>query len=92
VVPPGLDLVINVSVKNVSRHRNGKMKLIIETRGSTALSCDEAYSPHAKAVKVELPLGRTTLTAANGEYDEESGRAVVTTPRHSEIGYRGFPL
>jgi hypothetical protein len=39
-----------------------------------------------KAVKVELPSGRTTLTAANGEYDDESGRAVVTTPRHSEIG------
>ena len=34
-----------------------------------------------KAVKVELPLGRTTLTAANGEYDEESG-----TYPHREAG------
>jgi hypothetical protein len=31
----GLDVAVNV--ENVSRHRNGKMKLIIE-RGSTALS------------------------------------------------------
>jgi hypothetical protein len=29
-------------------------------------------SPHAQAVKVELPLGRTTLTAENGEYSGES--------------------
>jgi hypothetical protein len=45
-----------------------------------------------KAVKVELPLGRTTLTAANGEYDEESERAVITASRRSEIGHRDFPL
>jgi hypothetical protein len=38
------------------------------------------------AVKVELPSGRTTLTAATGEYPEESERAVVTPPRRSEIG------
>jgi hypothetical protein len=49
-------------------------------------------SPHAQAVKVELPLGRTTLTAENGEYNGES--AMGGGHNTTTLGYRipPFPL
>ena len=67
------------------------MRIIISERLDRPLARRERTRRMRKAVKVEAPHGRTTLTAANGEYDEESERAVVTPPGHSEIGY-GFPL
>jgi hypothetical protein len=87
-VHAGLGLVINISVKNISRHRSVKMKLIIAKGSTASLALDERDSPHARSRWSSL--GRTTLTAATGEYNEESERAVVTTPRHSEVGCHGF--
>jgi hypothetical protein len=50
----------------------------MHTRGRPALAvCARRDPPHAQAVKVERPTGRTTLTAENGGYPEstsESGR------------------
>ena len=57
-----------------SRHKERKEETYNRTRGSTALAHDAAYSPHAQGGQGGAPLGRTTLTAANGEYDGESGR------------------
>jgi hypothetical protein len=69
------------------------LKLIIEREARPPSRTTQRTRRMRKAVKVELPLGRTTLTAANGEYDEESGRAVVTSPpRHSVNRVPPFPL
>jgi hypothetical protein len=68
----GLDVAVNINVKNVSRHRNGKMKLIIAKGSTASLALDERDSPHARSRWSSL--GRTTLTAATGEYNEESER------------------
>ena len=49
-------------------------------------------SPHAQAVKVELPLGRTTLTAENGEYSGESAMGGGHNTTTSDSGIPPFPF
>jgi hypothetical protein len=70
-----LVLFININIKNVSRHRNGKIETYNRERLDRPLALDERDPPHARRSRWSS-LGRTTLTAATGEYNEESERAV----------------
>jgi hypothetical protein len=84
-----LVLLININVENVSGHMSGTMKTYNRERLDRPLALDERDSPHARRSRWRS-LGRTTLTAATGEYNEESERAVVTTPPFSETECHGF--
>jgi hypothetical protein len=74
-VHAGLDVAVNINVKHVSRHRSVTIETYNRTRGSTApLALDERDSPHARRSR-RSSLGKTTLTAATGEYNEKSSDA-----------------
>jgi hypothetical protein len=72
-VHAGLDVAVNINVENVSRHRSGKIETYNRERLDRPLALDERDSPHARRSRWSS-LGRTTLTAATGEYNEESER------------------
>jgi len=76
-VHAGLDLSLSTSTSQMSLDMVVRdERLVIRERLDRPLAL-LAGGLAARAGKVELPLGRTTLTAANGEYNEESGRAVT---------------
>ncbi len=84
-----VSMSLSTSTSKMFRHRSGKIETYNRERLDRPLALDERDSPHARRSRWSS-LGRTTLTAATGEYNEESERAVVTTPPFSETECHGF--